>query len=138
MFALAALRIGFLAGQEKIVDVIRRTCIVYSVNSIAQQAALGSLLDADEHVARTRRMVEEAKRYLHEELNRLKLFHILGEGNYMVVRLPMSDTLAYRKLMGHGIMVRSMTGFRFPNHIRVTLGTLPVMEKLAGALKMIL
>ncbi len=138
MFALAALRIGFLAGQEKIVDVIRRTCIVYSVNSIAQQAALGSLLDADEHVARTRQMVDEARRYLHEELNRMNLFHILGEGNYMVVRLPMSDTLAYRKLMGHGIMVRSMTGFRFPNHIRVTLGTLPVMEKLAGALKMIL
>ena len=138
MFALAALRIGFLAGQEKIVDVIRRTCIVYSVNSIAQQAALGSLLDADAHVARTRRMVEEARRFLHEELNRLNLFHILGEGNYMVVRLPMSDTLAYRKLMGHGIMVRSMTGFRFPNHIRVTLGMLPVMEKLAGALKRIL
>ena len=89
-------------------------------------------------MARTRRMVGEAKGYLHEELNRLKLFHILGEGNYMVVRLPMSDTLAYRKLMGHGIMVRSMTGFRFPNHIRVTLGTLPVMEKLAVALKMIL
>jgi len=50
----------------------------------------------------------------------------------------MSDTLAYRKLMGQGIMVRSMTGFRFPNHIRVTLGTLPVMEKLVEALGKIL
>ena len=138
MFALAALRIGFLAGQEKIVDVIRRTCVVYSVNSLAQQAALGSLLDAEEHIARTRLMVAEAKRYLHEELDRLKLFHIVGEGNYMVIQLPMSDTLAYRKLMTQGIMVRSMTGFRFPNHIRVTLGTLPVMEKLVKALKNIL
>ena len=138
MFALAALRIGFLAGQEKLVDVIRRTCVVYSVNTVAQQAALGSLLDAEEHVARTRRMVGEARRYLETELNRMGLYYISGEGNYMVIRLPMSDTLAYRKLMRQGIMVRSMTGFRFPNHIRVTLGTLPVMEKLVEALKNIL
>lgn len=138
MFALAALRIGFLAGQEKIVDVIRRTCVVYSVNSLAQQAALASLLDAEEHVLRTRQMVSEARRFLEAELNRLGLSYISGQGNYMVIRLPMSDTLAYRKLMRQGIMVRSMTGFRFPNHIRVTLGTLPVMEKLAEALKNIL
>ena len=138
MFALAALRIGFLAGQEKLVDVIRRTCVVYSVNTVAQQAALGSLLDAEEHVARTRRMVGEARRFLETELTRLGLAYISGEGNYLVIRLPMSDTLAYRKLMGQGIMVRSMTGFRFPNHIRVTLGTLPVMEKLVEALEKIL
>ena len=56
----------------------------------------------------------------------------------MMIRLPMSDTLAYRKLMSQGLMVRSMTGFRFTNHIRVTLGELPVMEKLAAGLKKIL
>jgi histidinol-phosphate aminotransferase len=138
MFALAALRIGFLAGQEQIVDVIRRTCVVYSVNSLAQQAALGSLIDAEEHVERTRQMVYEARRFLEEELSRLGLFYVSGEGNYMMIRLPMSDTLAYRKLMGQGIMVRSMTGFRFPNHIRVTLGSLPIMKKLVEALENIL
>ena len=79
-------------------------------------------------------MVLEARQYLCEELRRLKLPYISGEGNYLVIRLPMSDTLAYRKLMMQGLMVRSMTGFRFPNHIRVTLGTLPVMEKLAAGL----
>ena len=134
MFALAALRIGFLAGQEKIVDVVRRTCVVYSVNSFAQQAAIGALKDADLQIDRTRRMTQEARHFLCEELRRLKLPYISGEGNYLVIHLPMSDTLAYRKLMTQGLMVRSMTGFRFPNHIRVTLGTLPVMEKLAAGL----
>lgn len=138
MFALAALRIGYLVGQEKVVDVIRRTCVAYSINTIAQQAAMGSLLDADEHAARTRRMVKEARRFLEAELTRMGLSYISGEGNFLVIRLPMSDTLAYRKLMRQGIMVRTMTGFRFPNHIRVTLGTLPIMEKLIAALKNIL
>ena len=83
-------------------------------------------------------MAEEARQFLCEELRRLKLPCISGEGNYLVIRLPMSDTLAYRKLMTQGLMVRSMTGFRFPNHIRVTLGTLPVMEKLATGLACII
>lgn len=138
MFALAALRIGYLAGAREVVDVIRRTCVVYSVNAIAQQAARGALADAEHHIERSRRMVREARAFLHEELTKMNLFHIMGEGNYLTIRLPMSDTLAYRKLMVLGIMVRSMTGFRFPNHIRVTLGTLPAMEKLVEALKIIL
>ncbi|MDT8903623.1 histidinol-phosphate transaminase [Anaeroselena agilis] len=135
MFALAALRIGYLAGDERVVEVIRRTCVVYSVNSIAQAAAIGALADADDQIARTRRMVNEARAFLRGELARLGLVHFGDQANYMVVRLPVSDTLAYRKLMRQGIMVRTMTGFRFPNHIRVTLGPIPVMEKFIAALE---
>ncbi len=135
MFALAALRIGYLAGNEKVVEIIRRTCVVYSVNSLAQVAAIASLEDADEHIARTRRMVNEARAFLRRELSRLGLFHFGDQANYMVVRLPISDTLAYRKLMRQGVMVRTMTGFRFPNHIRVTLGPITVMEKFIAALE---
>ena len=138
MFALAGLRIGFMAGAEKLIDVVRRTCVVYSVNSFAQQAAIGSLEDAAQHIDKTRAMVRQARAFLGCELDKLGLFHLAGEANYMMIRLPMSDTLAYRKLMTQGLMVRSMTGFRFPNHIRVTLGTLPVMEKLVEGLKKIL
>ena len=83
-------------------------------------------------------MVRQARQFLSGELDKLNLFHLAGEANYMMIRLPMSDTLAYRKLMTQGLMVRSMTGFRFPNHSRVTLGTLPVMEKLVDGLKKIL
>lgn len=138
MFALAALRIGYLVGDERIVDVIRRTCIVYSVNALAQRAALASLQDAEEHVERTRRMVRSAKEYVVAELKQLGLFYLAGEGNYVVIRLPLSDTLAYRKLMRRGIMVRTMTGFRFPNHIRITLGVIPVMEEFIKALRLVL
>jgi len=35
MYALAGLRIGYLAGSREVVDIIRRTCVVYSVNVLA-------------------------------------------------------------------------------------------------------
>ena len=133
MYALAGLRIGYLAGDPEVVDVVRRTCVVYSVNALAQEAALAALGDA-EHVARTRELVRTAKAFLQRELGSLGLEPISGEGNFVMVRLPMSDSLAYRKLMTQGMMVRTMTGFRFPNFIRVTVGPMEAMEAFVEAL----
>jgi histidinol-phosphate aminotransferase len=137
MYGLAGLRIGYLAGDLEVVDAIRRTCIVYSVNVMAQEAALAAI-NEDDHILRTREMVGEGKDFLKEEFGRLGLPFTSGECNYMMVRLPMSDTLAYRKLMTKGVMVRTMTGFRFPNYIRVTISKMEAMEALVRALREIL
>ncbi|MCX5862059.1 MAG: histidinol-phosphate transaminase [Deltaproteobacteria bacterium] len=137
MYGLSGLRIGYLVGQLTLVEPIRRTCIVYSVNVMAQEAALSALTD-EGHILRTRRMVREGKDFLRGELTRLRLPFIMGEGNFVMVRLPMNDTIAYRRLMKQGIMVRTMTGFRFPNYIRVTVSKLDAMEAFVEALETII
>jgi len=137
MYGLAGLRIGYLAGNLEVVNTVRKTCVVYSVNAIAQEAAHAAL-DGMEHIAKTRKYVKEGKDFLKNELIRMGLPYIIGEGNYIMIKLPINDTLAYRKLMGQGIMVRTMTGFRFPNHIRVTISGLPIMEAFIEGLKKIL
>lgn len=135
MYGIAGLRIGYLAADMALADVIRRTCVVYSVNAIAQEAALSCLQDDTGHIARTRALVRESRAYLKDELSRMNLPVIAGEGNYLIVKLPGSDTLAYRKLMREGVMIRPMTSFRYPNHIRVTLAKMEAMEAFAAALK---
>jgi histidinol-phosphate aminotransferase len=137
MYALAGLRIGYLAGDPTVVDMIRRTCVVYSVNGVAQAAALAAL-DDREHIHRTRALVKGGKQYLIKELDLLGLPYVSGEGNFMMIKLPMSDSLAYRKLMIRGIMVRTMTGFRFPNYIRVTMAEKEILEAFIEALSNIL
>ncbi|MEW6348053.1 MAG: histidinol-phosphate transaminase [Thermodesulfobacteriota bacterium] len=137
MYGLAALRIGYLAGSLDVVSAIRKTCVVYSVNALAQEAALAAV-NADDHVRRTRDMVTRGKAFLARELTRLGLPYVSGEGNFVMIRLPLSDTLAYRKLMKKGVMVRTMTGFRFPNHIRVTVSTDDAMEAFVHALEEVL
>lgn len=137
MFGLAGLRIGYLAGSLEAVEIIRRTCIVYSVNAVAQQAALAAI-DDDEHIQKTRRLVYSEKEYLRKELAEIGLEVQCGEGCYIMVKLPMNDALAYRKLMSQGIMVRSMTGFRFPNWIRVSIARHEAMEAFITGLKKIL
>jgi histidinol-phosphate aminotransferase len=137
MYGIAGLRIGYLAASKAVADVVRRTCVVYSVNAVAQEAALSALQDED-HVLKTRRLVREAKEYLQMEFTRLGLRHQIGEGCFAMVHLPMNDTLAYRKLMTDGIMIRSMTGFRFPNWIRVSMAARSIMEEFIHSLENIL
>jgi histidinol-phosphate aminotransferase len=134
MYGLAGLRIGYLAASEELVDLIRRTCVVYSVNSLAQVAAYAALQDPD-HISRTREVIGEARDLLTSRLNGLGLKVRAGVANYLTVELPMSDTLAYKKLMRKGYMIRSMTGFRSPNHIRVSLSFPDIMEGLAQAIE---
>ncbi len=138
MYGLAALRIGYLVGSPEVVDMIRRTCVVYSVNRVAQEAALAALRDDTGHIQRTRDLVRQSRAFLVGELSKMALPVIVGEGNYLVVKIPISDTLAYRKLMKEGIMIRPMTGFRYPNHIRITLAQQEAMEAFVSALKKIL
>jgi histidinol-phosphate aminotransferase len=137
MYGLAGLRIGYLAGQAATVDAVRRTCIVYSVNTVAQDAALAAVGD-DEHVIRTRELMRDGKDYLKQELSRLRLPYVCGEGNFIMIKVPFSDTLAYRKLMTQGVMIRTMGGFRFPNYIRVTMSKLDVLKDFVTALERIL
>lgn len=137
MYGLAGLRIGYLVGNLEIVDIIRRTCIVYSVNTLAQDAAVVAL-DDDEHVMVTRRLVKEGKAFLAAELAKIGLPYQWGEGNFAMIRLPIDDGLAYRKLMTLGVMVRAMTGFRFPNYIRVTISCPKAMQALIDGLVKIL
>jgi histidinol-phosphate aminotransferase len=137
MYGLAGLRIGYLVGTPDVVDVIRHTCVVYSVNEVAQEAALAALDDGD-HIQRTRTLVNAEKTFLLRELKRIGLETQTGEGCYMMIRLPMSDTLAYRKLMAQGVMIRSMTCFRYPNWIRVSIGTHEAMEAFVTGLHRVL
>ncbi len=133
MYGLAGLRIGYLAGDIDVVNMIRRTSIVYSVNALAQVAALAALGD-QEHILRTREMVAKGKALLTRGLSSLGLETGCGEGNYITVRLPFSDSLAYRKMMQRGVMVRMMTPFRFPNSIRITIGQEDAMQACLEAL----
>jgi histidinol-phosphate aminotransferase len=58
-----------------------------------------------------------------------------GEGNYLSINLPFSDSLAYRRMMQKGVMVRMMTAFRFPNCIRITIAQPEAMQTCVEALE---
>lgn len=137
MYGLAGLRIGYLAGSRTVVELVRRTCVVYSVNNLAQIAAVAALGDT-EHIARTSALVQESRTLLETGCAKLGLPVVSNEGNFMMVKLPLSDTLIYRRLMSHGMMIRAMTGFRAPGWIRISFSLPSIMAELLTALETVL
>ncbi|MBU4193194.1 MAG: aminotransferase class I/II-fold pyridoxal phosphate-dependent enzyme, partial [Proteobacteria bacterium] len=105
MYALAALRVGYLCGSAEVVDLVRRTHIVYSVNTLAQQCAVAALENDGLFVRQTRAMVREARAMLCPMFDGMGLEYLANEGNFLMARVPMPDTLMYRKLMRKGVLV---------------------------------
>lgn len=134
MYGLAGLRIGYLAGSPRVVDLIRRAYIVYSVNAVAQAAAQAALCHGRGHIEATRVLVREGKDLLRRGLSQLGLPYLCGEGGYCMIKVPASDMFLYRRLMRRGLMVRTMTGFRFPNWIRVTIAGREVLQQFLEGL----
>lgn len=134
MYGLAALRIGYLCSSLQVADIIRRTHVVYSVNTPAQEAAIAAISDDREHITQTREMVKAGKKILAKTCDDLGLNYLAGEGCYMMIQVPISDTLLYRKLLKEGMMIRTMTGFRFPGWIRVSIVEKEIMHQFSAIL----
>lgn len=137
-WGLAGLRIGYLVGGRRLVDVVRRTAISYSINTIAQAAAMAALEDDGSHLARSRDLVLNARLVVERAMGDLGVPVISNEGNFMMLQLPVSDTAVSRMLMRRGFMVRAMTAFRYPSWIRVTLSHRELMSEFVLALSGVL
>lgn len=61
-YGLAGLRVGYAVGAPKVIAALRKVFIPFSVNSVAQAAAIASLEAQDELLARTDAVVAERER----------------------------------------------------------------------------
>jgi histidinol-phosphate aminotransferase len=61
-YGLAGLRVGFLIGHEPVAGAIRKTMLPFTVNAIAQAAAVASLEAEDELLERVEAVVKERDR----------------------------------------------------------------------------
>jgi len=133
MYALASLRIGYLTASPELIALIRKTYVVYSVNSLGQLAAQEAIAHDRDLIADTRVMVRQGKERLVQTCDRLGFRTVVGEGNFMIIQVPIPDTLLYKKLLRHGFVIRTLTAFRLPGWIRVSLQPEPIMQDFCQA-----
>ncbi len=67
-YGLAGLRVGFLIGHEPVAQAVRKTMLPFTVNSLAQAAAIASLAAESELLERVELVVKERDRVRHELL----------------------------------------------------------------------
>ena len=126
-YGLAGLRIGYAFAKEEIIRNMMKVRLPFNVNRLAQIAAVAAL-DDQEHVEKSRIMVEEGKKYLYRELDKLGLFYTQSYTNFIFVDTPFNGREIYEALLHDGVIVRPLGVYNFPNAIRVTVG-LPEQNK---------
>ena len=136
LYGLAGLRIGYGVGAKDLISLMQRVRQPFNVNAPAQWAALAALDDV-EHVERSLDVNRRGREYLQAELSRLGLLSVPSQANFILVRVNKGQEV-FQRLLRQGVIVRSMGGYKFPDYIRVTVGTMAENQKFIGALEQVI
>jgi histidinol-phosphate aminotransferase len=125
VYGLAGLRVGYAVLPARLAEFMWRVRLPFSVNILAEEAALAAL-DDQEHREATLRLVAEGRALLAEKLRRLGFAVIPSHANFLMVSPPPGGPDAQtllRILLERGIILRSLAAYRLPEWLRVTVGT---------------
>jgi len=136
LYGLAGLRIGYGVGPKKLIDMMQRVRQPFNVNAAAQWAALAALEDV-EHVKRSLEVNRLGMEYLQAEFTRLGLAFVPSDANFILVRVGKGQEV-FKQLLSKGVIVRPMAGYQFPEHVRVTIGTMDENRKFIAALQKVI
>lgn len=122
-YAMAALRVGYMASNPKLSEMMMAVKIPYSLNAISEGAAVAALGDQD-FVRRSVEMVREQRPRLAKGLDRLGFEVFPSDSNFILARSPIDHDRLVSGLREKGILIRDFgTKRRTENCVRPTVGT---------------
>jgi histidinol-phosphate aminotransferase len=122
-YGLAGLRVGYGVMPAVLAELLNRVRQPFNVNVLAQVAAAAALNDA-QFLQKTVDLVHAELEFVYAALQKLEVSFIRSEANFLMVETGdgRSADEAFEELLKQGIIVRSMTSYGYPRHIRVTIG----------------
>jgi histidinol-phosphate aminotransferase len=122
LYGLAGLRIGYCLAKEGFIEAIVKVRPPFSVNRFAQIGA-SAALDDKEHIRKTKEMNEAGKKFLYEHLEKMSVFYIPSETNFVTLDVKTDAERISEELQKKGVIVRTLTMYGKPTFLRVTIGT---------------
>lgn len=120
VYGLAGLRVGYGIGDPVLLDVLRRLQLPFSVNTLAQGAAVAAL--EDQTFVRTSIAANARDReQLGAALSAMNVSYLPSQGNFLLLRVGDGQGV-FRQLLERGIVVRPVANYGLPEWIRVTVG----------------
>lgn len=134
---LAALRIGVLFGNPGMLEIMRRACTPYPVNTAALVAAEAAVLDPG-FLRRYTREVLASRAMLEKGLVGLGARVYPSSANFVLADFGPAAKRLVRALERKGILVRGRRDFRRDGFVRISAGTRADTRKVLSAMEDIL
>ncbi|MDR6631289.1 histidinol-phosphate aminotransferase [Phyllobacterium sp. 1468] len=126
IYGLAALRIGWMFAPVHVIDAVNRIRGPFNMNSAAILAGSAAVRDRA-HVAEAAAFNETWLVWLTEQLTGLGLRVTPSVGNFLLVHFPEDPAKSAEKadayLTSKGYILRRVTGYGFPNALRLSIGS---------------
>ncbi len=130
---LANLRLGYGIAPPELIKALQKTREPFNVNGIVQAGAVASLAD-EAHQAETKRVTDGGRAYLESEFAALNLSFVPGTANFVLVKVG-DGREVFQAMLKAGVIVRALKGYRFPEWIRISVGTLEQNRQCSAALR---
>lgn len=122
LYGLAALRLGYAIADPAIIDLLLRVQLPFTVNQAALVAAEAALDDPN-FIQKTLHVNAEGMAQMIEGLNQLNLPHLPSHTNFITFDCKTNSLAIDNKLLAEGVIVRPLTPYGLPHHLRVSIGT---------------
>jgi len=136
-YGLAGFRIGYGIMDKDVAQILNRIRQPFNVNSLAQVAAEVAVQD-DDFLNKSIRTTHAGIDYLGSELTKMGFAPLPTQSNFLMVDLKTDATTIFDKMLGHGVIVRSMKSYGFDTFLRVNTGTSGENQIFINALKNVL
>jgi len=131
--ALAGVRLGYGMARPELIRVVQKTRAPFNTNGVAQAGALAALAD-EAYQAESKRVTDEGRRYLEHEFAALGLPFVPSVANFVLVKVGDGKAM-FKALLKHGVIVRALSGYKFPEWVRISVGTMEQNRKCITALR---
>ena len=101
-------------------------------------AAAAAALDDAAFIEDTTRLVREGRDYFYHNLDARRLTYQPSQANFVLVELGPKAPELVTELLKRGVIVRGLTSYGYPRHIRVNVGLRSENEKFVQALDEVL
>ncbi len=132
IFALAGLRIGYALSSPAMADLLNRLRQPFNVNAPAQCAAAAALGDR-RHVDESVRANAAGLARLREGCARFGVSGLPSAANFLCIEVGGEARRIYEELLARGVIVRPLTNYELPGHLRVTVGLPEHTERFLDA-----
>ncbi len=119
-FALTGLRIGYAVFHKDLIERMREFKEPWTVNNLAQKAAVAALEDV-EYAERTFKLMKKEKNFMVNGFRRIGINYYLSSANYFLLNVGARHAVSL--LRTKGILVRDCSNFKGMNnsYIRIAV-----------------
>ncbi len=138
-YGLAGIRIGYGFAHDSLIQNLMKVKVPFEPSLSAQAAGMAAL-DDDAFLAKTLDVNQTGMAYLKTEFDALGIEQVPSAANFITTVWKDEDQASTltQKLLEKGVIVRQLTGFGWPNCIRISVGLESENQKCIESLKELL